>query len=224
MTIAAFFLLTEHYVTATFFLTLAVLTLAGWHAQEPDTLPVRAARPKGWWGMVVFVATEATLFGTLVGTYLYLRLGNAHWPPLNVPKPPVLGPTLLTAALVLTSIPMYIASRAARGGRRETAWRATTVAFVVQLAYIVWQLHDFVHTLQVDDPQQSAWASIFVTLLGADHLHVIAGVLLSAWFVIRIWSRLTRYRIVGLQATAFYWHAVNAITVVVLAVQLSTHL
>jgi heme/copper-type cytochrome/quinol oxidase subunit 1 len=34
-TIAAFFLLTEHYATAGLFLTLAVLTLAGWHAQEP---------------------------------------------------------------------------------------------------------------------------------------------------------------------------------------------
>jgi heme/copper-type cytochrome/quinol oxidase subunit 3 len=188
------------------------------------TLPVRAARAKGWWGMVVFVATEATLFGTLVGTYLYLRIHNAHWPPANVPEPPVLTPTLLTAALVLTSIPMHIASRAAGDGRRATAWRATAVAFVVQLVYLVWQLHDYVDTIHVYDPQQSAWASVFVTMLAADHLHVLAGVLLSAWFVIRIRSRLTRYRIVGLQSTAFYWHAVNVITVVVLVVQLSTHL
>jgi heme/copper-type cytochrome/quinol oxidase subunit 3 len=188
------------------------------------TLPVRSARPTGWWGAVVFVATEATLFGTLVGTYLYLRMHNAHWPPPNVPELPVLTPTLLTAALVLTSIPMHIASRAAGNGQRATAWRATAVAFVVQLAYIVWQVHDFVHTVHVYHPQQSAWASVLVTLLGADHLHVLAGVLLSAWFVIRIRSSLTRYRIVGLQSTAFYWHAVNVITVVVLVVQLSTRL
>jgi heme/copper-type cytochrome/quinol oxidase subunit 3 len=188
------------------------------------TLPVRAARPKGWWGAVVFVATESTLFGTLVGTYIYLRFHNGHWPPPNVPKPPLLTPTLLTAALVLTSMPLHIAARAAGNGRRETAWRATTAAFVVQLIYIVWQLHDYVHTIDVYDPQQSAWASVFVTLLGADHLHVLVGVLLSAWFVIRISSRLTRYRIVGLQSTVFYWHAVNVITLVVLVVQASTHL
>ena len=29
----------------------------------------RVAKPNGWWGMVVFVATEATLFGTLIGSY-----------------------------------------------------------------------------------------------------------------------------------------------------------
>jgi heme/copper-type cytochrome/quinol oxidase subunit 3 len=188
------------------------------------TLPVRAARPKGWWGAVVFVATEATLFGTLVGTYLYLRLHNAHWPPPNVPNPPVLKPTLLTAALLLPSIPMHIASRAAGNAQRATAWRATAAAFVVQLVYIVWQLHDYADAVHVYDPQQSAWASVFLTLLAADHLHVIVGVLLSAWFVLRISSRLTRYRIVGLQSTAFYWHAVNVITLVVLAVQLSTRL
>jgi heme/copper-type cytochrome/quinol oxidase subunit 3 len=188
------------------------------------TLPVHAARPKGWWGMVVFIATEATLFGTFVGTYVYLRLHNEHWPPSNLPKPPVLTPTLLTAALLLTSIPMHIASRAAGRGQRGTAWRATAVAFIVQLVYTVWQLHDYLHTLDVYDPRQSAWASVFVTLLGADHLHVLAGVLLNAWFLIRIRSRLTRYRVVGLQATAFYWHAVNVITLVVLAVQLSAHL
>ena len=87
-------------------------------------LPVHQARAKGWWGMVVFVTTEATLFGTLVGTYVYLRFHNAHWPPPNVPKPPVLTPTLLTAALLLTSVPMHVASRAAGEGRRARAWRA----------------------------------------------------------------------------------------------------
>jgi cytochrome c oxidase subunit 3/cytochrome c oxidase subunit I+III len=189
-----------------------------------ESLPVRAASPKGWWGMVVFVATEATLFGALVGTYVYLSLHNEHWPPAGTPELPVLTPTLLTVALLLTSIPMHIASRAAGSGRRELACRATAGAFVVQLVYLVWQMHDYVHTIDVYDPHQSAWASVFVTILGADHLHVLAGVLLSAWFAFRIRTRLTRYRIVGLQSTAFYWHAVNAITLVVLAVQLSTHL
>ena len=33
----------------------------------------RRSRPAGWWGMAVFVATEATLFGTIFGTYFYRR-------------------------------------------------------------------------------------------------------------------------------------------------------
>jgi len=188
------------------------------------TLPVHHARAKGWWGMVVFVATEATLFGTLVGTYIYLRFQNAHWPPAQLPKPPALTPTLLTAALVSTSIAMHIASRAVGEGRRVAAWRALAVALVVQVVYLVWQLHDFVDLIHVYRPQASAWASVLVTLLGAAHAHVAVGVLLTAWFVVRLSTRLTRYRAVGVQATAFYWHAVNVITLVVLAVQLSPYL
>jgi cytochrome c oxidase subunit III len=188
------------------------------------TLPVRRAYAKGWWGMVVFVATEATLFGTLTGTYLYLRFQNAHWPPPQLPKPPVLTPTLLTAALVSTSIAMHVASRAVTDGRRATAWRALVIALAVQVVYLVWQLHDYVHTIHVYRPQSSAWASLFVTLLGADHAHVAIGVLLTAWFVLRLRTRLTRYRAVGVQSTAFYWHAVNVITLVVLGVQLSPYL
>ena len=188
------------------------------------TLPVRRAYAKGWWGMVVFVATEATLFGTLAGTYLYLRFQNAHWPPPQLPKPPVLTPTLLTAALVSTSIAMHVASRAVTEARRATAWRALVVAFAVQLVYLVWQLHDYVDLVHVYRPQASAWASVFLTLLAADHAHVALGVLLSAWFVLRLRTRLTHYRAVGMQATAFYWHAVNVITLVVLAIQLSPYL
>lgn len=188
------------------------------------TVPLRPARPNGWWGMVVFVATEATLFGTLIGTYAYLRLHNAHWPPPHTPKPPVLTPVLLTAGLLLTSIPMQAAWHAARDGRRARAWRALALAFAVQVGYLVWQLHDFVHTLDVYRPQQSAWASVYVTLLGADHAHVLAGLLLNAWFLLRISARLTRYRVAGLQATTFYWHAVNTITAVVLVVELSPYL
>jgi hypothetical protein len=36
--------------------------------------------------------------------------------------------------------------------------------------------------------------------------------------------QVTTYRLVGLQATTFYWHAVNAITLVVLLTRLSAYL
>ena len=44
------------------------------------------------------------------------------------------------------------------------------------------------------------------------------------WLLVRIASRLTRYRVVAVQSIVFYWHAVNVITIVVLVVQLSAHL
>jgi len=181
----------------------------------------RAARPNGWWGMAIFVATEATLFGTLIGTYFYLRFTNPSWPPPGVPEPKVLAPLLLTAALVATSIPVQVAYNAARRDRVRLAQLALILALVVQAAYLVLQLRLFVDDLHAFSPNASSYASIYFTLLGAHHFHVVVGMMLEAWLVLRLVSGLTRYRLVGLQATAFYWHFVNVLAVVVVLTQVS---
>jgi heme/copper-type cytochrome/quinol oxidase subunit 3 len=189
-----------------------------------STTAVRYVRPNGWWGMAVFVATEATLFGTLFGTYFYLRFENAQWPPPDVEVPAALTPALLTLGLVLTSVPMQRAARAARALRRASAWRSLLVASAVQVTYLVWQLHDYAGDWRLMRPQESAYASVYLTLAGVDHAHVLVGVLLNAWLLVRIASRLTRYRVVGVQAATFYWHAVNTITALVLLVEVWPHL
>lgn len=178
----------------------------------------RAARPNGWWGMALFVATEATLFGTVVGTWIYLSFQTAQWPPPPLPNPPVLTPTLLTAALLTTSVFMQLAWRAANEWRRGRTWLLVAAAFAVQTAYLAWQLHDYVLTIHAYPPRESAFSSVYVTLLGLDHAHVLVGLLLEAWLLLRLATRLSRYRLVALHATTFYTHAVNAITVVVLLV------
>ena len=181
----------------------------------------RAARPNGWWGMAIFVATEATLFGTLIGTYFYLRFTNPSWPPAGVPEPKVLAPLLLTAALVATSIPVQVAYNAARRDRVRLAQLALVLALVVQAAYLVLQLRLFVDDLDAFSPNASSYASIDFTLVGAHHFHVVVGMLLEAWLVLRLVSGLTRYRLVAMQATAFYWHFVNVLAVVVVLTQVS---
>ncbi len=174
------------------------------------------ARPNGWWGMALFVATEATLFGTLIGTWAYLRLQNAHWPPRPLPDPPVLTPTLLTAALLTTSVFMHFAWHAGCERRRGRAWALIAAAFIFQTGYLAWQAHDYVLTIHAYPPRDSAFGSVYVTLLGLAHAHVLIGLLLYAWLLIRFATRITPYRLVGLRAATFYTHAVNTITVVVL--------
>ncbi|HEV8462142.1 MAG TPA: hypothetical protein VGQ38_15690 [Gaiellaceae bacterium] len=171
------------------------------------------ARPNGWWGMALFVATEATLFGALIGTWVYLRLQNDHWP-----SPPALTPILLTAALVLTSPLMQLAWHNARAWQRSRAWLFIAAAFAIQGFYFAWQAHDYVLAIHAYPPDQSAFASLYVTILGLDHAHVFVGLLLQAWLLMRLATKLTRYRLVGVQATTFYTHAVNVITVVVVLV------
>ena len=184
----------------------------------------RSAKPNGWWGMVVFVATEMTLFATMIGSYFDLRFKTPQWPPHGVPDPKLALPLVLTAALVATSVPVQLAVGFTRRGRARSAQLAILAAVAVQIAYLGVQIHLFADDLSHFRPQDSAYGSIYFTLLGTHHLHVVVGILLEVWLVLRLFAGVTRYREVGMQATAFYWHAVNVLAVAVTLVVVSPSL
>jgi heme/copper-type cytochrome/quinol oxidase subunit 3 len=184
----------------------------------------RIAKPNGWWGMVVFVATEATLFGTLIGSYYDLRFRTPHWPPAGVPDPKVAVPLILLAVLVSTSVPVQLASLFARAGRPAATQLALLVALVMQTGYLAMQIHLYVDDLHRFSPQATAYGSIYFTMVGAHHAHVFVGILLEAWLFLRLFFGNSVYRAVGVQATAFYGHAVNVLAVAVTIVQLSPSL
>ncbi len=186
--------------------------------------PQPVAHPSGWWGTAIFVASEATLFGALLGTYWYLRFKAVHWPPPGVPDPKVLVPLVLTAVLVSSSVPMQLALRAARAGRTQAAQLALLAALALQGAYFGLQVHLFLSDLAKFSPAKSAYGSIYFTLVGAHHAHVAAGLLLGLWFVLRLSTGITTYRLTGLWAATFYWHFVNALAVLVVLTQLSPSL
>ena len=188
---------------------------------RPRARPQPVAHPNGWWGMAIFVASEATLFGALLGTYYYLRFKAVHWPPPGVPEPKVLVPLILTAVLVSSSVPMQLAFRAARAGAAARAQLALLVALVLQGTYFGLQVHLFLSDLAKFSPSDSAYGSIYFTLVGAHHAHVAAGLLLDVWLLLRLASGLTRYRLTALWAATFYWHFVNALAVLVVLTQVS---
>jgi len=175
----------------------------------------------GGWGMAMLIASEATLFGTFIGSYYYLRFGTAHWPPPGTPEPRVVVPLILVGVLATTSLPMQLAARALRRGRLWATRVLLVWALAVQCGYLAYELHDYLHQLHRSTPQDSAYGSIYYTLLGADHAHVAVGILLVVWLLWKLLRGLTMYRLNAVQAVAFYWHAVNLLTLIVIGVLLS---
>lgn len=178
-------------------------------------------RPTGWWGMMVFVASEVTLVGSIVGSYLYLRVTTSRWPPPGTPEPALVAPLVLAGVLGVSLLPLAGALGSARRGERLRALAFLALATLVQAAYLGVQIDLFVGNLAQFAPQQSAYASVYYVLLGADHFHVVVGLLLDAWLLARLAVRLTPYRLVALEAVVLYWAVVVGITFVVVATQLS---
>ena len=195
------------------------------NAEEAKLVVARRRGPSvAFWGMAMLVASEATLFGTFIGTYYYLRFTNAHWPPPGTPEPRVVVPLIMVGILATTSLPMQLAATAVRRARLWTARFLLVWALVVQCGYLVYEIHDYVDQLHRSVPQDNAYSSIYYTLLGADHAHVAIGILLVAWLLWKLLRGLTMYRLNAVQVVAFYWHAVNLLTLIVIGVLLSATL
>jgi cytochrome c oxidase subunit I+III len=196
------FVLLHLYTVACVGVGIVALTLLGWHAEKPHG-------GVGVWGMGMLIASEATLFGTFIGTYYYLRFTDLRWPPAGTLEPRVVVPLVMAGVLATSSLPMWLAAKAVRVGRLLSARVFVLLALLVQCGYLGYEIHDYVRQLGVSRPQGSAYSSIYYTLLGADHAHVFIGILLSVWLLANL--RATR-------VVALYWHAVNVLTLIVIGV------
>jgi heme/copper-type cytochrome/quinol oxidase subunit 3 len=192
-------------------------------AAAAHAVALRVGRPAAWWGMIVLIASESTLFGVFIGTYYYLRFKTPAWPPDGLPEPKWVVPVILVACLASTSVPMQLASQAVQAGRLAATRLFITVALVVQAGYFAYEVHDFSDQLHRVDITRDAYSSIYYTLLGADHAHVALGILFNLWLLGKLATGLTTYRANAAQAIAWYWHAVNLITLAVIGTLLSAN-
>ena len=181
----------------------------------------RVARPNGWWGMLIFIATEATLFGVLIGAYLYIRFQHAVWPPPGIPRPEVATPLILALVLAATSIPLQFSFWAARDGQVKRAWWLIALPVVIQLGYFAMQARLMDDDLQKFGPHQDGYASVYYLLSGAHHAHVVVGILMEVFLLYRLLRGLTNYRLVGLQSVVLYWYFVNILALCVVGVELT---
>lgn len=67
-----------------------------------------------WWGQICVAIIEGTMFSILIAAYLYTRLRVDVWPPPGDQYPHLLLPTLGLIALILSALPAYWASKAAK--------------------------------------------------------------------------------------------------------------
>lgn len=193
-------------------------------ASEPGPVAAveraRRTQPSGWWGMVLVIATEATLFACLIATYFYLRFRTGEWPLGGIEKPSVTLPLVFTAMLVATTIPMFFSVRVAKEGAVRAAWWLLLLATAVQATYLGLQIHLMVDDLHSFGPQANAYGSIYYALIGIHHAHVAIGLAIDAWLLWKLARGITNYRLIALRVAAFYWYFVAVAGVAVTLTQL----
>jgi cytochrome c oxidase subunit 3/cytochrome o ubiquinol oxidase subunit 3 len=169
--------------------------------------------------MIAFLVSEAAFFSTLVvGYVIYLGKNLVGPTPGEVlTLPLVLG---TTACLLFSSYTVHRAERALRTGAGGFAhwWTATAVLGVAFLAGTAYEWYSLIaaHGLTLGT---NLFGTTFFTLVGFHAAHVTIGVCLLLT-VLGLWrgGQLPGREPVAVTLTAWYWHFVDGVWVVVFTV------
>ncbi len=186
--------------------------------------PDERTHPPGFWGMVILIATEATVFGALLSAYFFVRATSHTWPQGGIRPPDLTRITVFTVVLLASSVPLFWGEHAIRKGRVGQLRVALLISFVLGLAFVVNQAFEF-GGLEFS-ASDNAYASLFIVITGLHGLHLLAGLMMSVVVQVKAslgWFDADRH----LTVTVFglYWHFVDVVWIIVFSsLYLSAHL
>jgi cytochrome c oxidase subunit III len=160
-----------------------------------------------WWGMVMLLAIETAVFGTLIVSYFYLRLAEPVWPPAGV-SPPDLGlATVNTVVLVASSAFMRYGDQGLFHGSVRKLLVGLTGALVLATVFLVLKVVEYSDVpYRWDD---HAYGSIVWLTVGFHTTHVISLVLKTLVIAaLAVRGYFDEHRYLGVEVNGLYWHFV----------------
>ena len=175
-----------------------------------------SGRTTGWWGMVLFICTETATFAAFLASYYYLRFSDdGPWPPAGDKLPSLVLPTVGTALLIISCLPMWLAGRAAvaRAGGRRLLMLALTLCGGV--GFLVLQVLDWQSEWPASTLGKDAYGSLFYAVTGLHTVHVVLGVLMLLLLLAQAWRlRWEPHHQAGsIHVVALYWYFLAAVAV-----------
>lgn len=194
--------------------------LSGGSTAHPQT-PAEAEGPSNEsLGMILFIVSEAVMFGAFFAQYFYNRIISEKWPnPAGLPPgfervPAFPLPVILTVVLVASGFTAHNAQTAIRKNDRDafTGWLIVTIG--LGLAFLAGQAFEYTNLIVQEhfSIRSGIYGSVFFTLTGLHGLHVTVGVLALIAILIRgFMGHFSSRSHFGVEGTILYWHFVDVV-------------
>ena len=168
-------------------------------------------------GILLFLLSEAALFGAFFASYFFLRtvVNEGPWPPEPF-ELPVLVAGVNTAILVSSSFTIHWALESVKRGNRRGMVLGMLVTWLLGATFLFIQLTEYIHI--GFSARDGAFGSIFYGLTGLHGAHVIVGLILLTIVNVRIWRGHfgpKPEQHLGMEIPGIYWHFVDVMWVVV---------
>jgi cytochrome c oxidase subunit III len=171
-------------------------------------------------GILLFIVSEAMLFGAFFASYFFLRVvsNDGPWPPEGF-ELPVAVAGVNTAILVSSSFTIHWALESIRRGNRAGMKAGLAVTFLLGATFLFIQINEYIHI--GFSARDGAFGSIFYGLTGLHGAHVFVGLTLLAFANIRAWrghfGRDPKDHL-GVEVPGIYWHFVDVMWIIVFTV------
>lgn len=179
--------------------------------------PHPGSRSLGWWGLVVLIASEATLFGLLLFVNFYLRVNADRWPLGDFDDPELALSSIRTVILLGSSIPAMLADRAARRGDQHRFRLHVGITFAMAAIFLAGHVQEYLVMLPELSWNTNAYGSVFYTVTGLHALHLVFGMAVLIYLYVQSWRGRFDGRLDRPSVTCgiLYWHFVDVVWIAV---------
>jgi cytochrome c oxidase subunit III len=168
-------------------------------------------------GMLLFIASEAMLFGSFFAALFFARVVNpaapGHWPP-----PPFHFPVFVagvnTCILVTSSFSMHWATVSVKRNNRAGLQAGMVLTILLGLTFLLTQVIEY-HRLGFNT-SDGAFAATFFGLTGLHGCHVLIGLIILTVMAVRSFrGHFSPEHHHGIEVGGIYWHFVDVMWIVV---------
>ncbi len=167
-----------------------------------------------WFGMILFLVSEAIMFAAFFGQYFYNRVQAVQWPPEGFERVPAFPLGLaLTVLLAISGITAHNAQTAIRRDDRDALQGWLIVTILLGVAFLSGQAFEYATFIGEGFTLSSGiYGTVFYSLTGLHGLHVTAGVLVLTTVLIRVFlGHFSPARHFGIEGAVLYWHFVDIV-------------
>jgi cytochrome c oxidase subunit III len=173
-----------------------------------------------WLGIVLFIVSEAIMFGAFFAQYFYNRILSPSWPnPIGLPEhfervPAAPLPIILTAVLIASGFTAHNAQTAIRRDDRDRFQGWLIVTILLGVGFLAGQAYEYSELILREHFTISSgiYGTVFFSLTGLHGLHVTAGVLTLIGVLIRAFmGHFSSRSHFGVEGTVLYWHFVDVV-------------
>ena len=163
-------------------------------------------------GLWVYIMSDCILFAGLFAAYAVLQAAPAAGPTAAqiIDRPYVFIETVI---LLTSSFTCGLALVAARAGRAAATWLALSLTFLLGIAFLGLELHEFAGLIAHGQSwKESAFLSSFFTLVGTHGLHIFVGLLWLVGIFIHLAVRgFSRESASSITYFSLFWHFLDIV-------------